>query len=62
MSDSGAQVGVAALTVNYIVDQGVGIEKPEASQLFSYCQITFTVGRFVAHSQNISHRNTERLT
>ncbi|KAI0093231.1 MFS general substrate transporter [Irpex rosettiformis] len=43
----GAQVGVAALTVNYIVDQNVGIDKPLASQLFSYCQITFTVGRFV---------------
>ncbi|KAI0344691.1 MFS general substrate transporter [Trametopsis cervina] len=44
---TGAQVGVAALAVNYIVDQNVGIQKPEASQLFSYCQITFTVGRFV---------------
>jgi len=43
----GAQVGVAALAVNYIVDQNVGIQKSEASQLFSYCQITFTVGRFL---------------
>lgn len=43
----GAQVGVAALAVNYMVDQNIGIEKPLASQLFSYCQITFTVGRFV---------------
>ncbi|KIP05097.1 hypothetical protein PHLGIDRAFT_129093 [Phlebiopsis gigantea 11061_1 CR5-6] len=43
----GAQVGVAAFTVNYIVDQNIGIAKPEASQLFSYCQITFTVGRFI---------------
>ena len=44
---SGAQVGVAAFTVNYIVDQNIGISKSEASQLFSYCQITFTVGRYV---------------
>ncbi|OSX66289.1 hypothetical protein POSPLADRAFT_1064677 [Postia placenta MAD-698-R-SB12] len=43
----GAQVGVAAMAVNFFVGQNVGISKPEASQLFSYCQITFTVGRFV---------------
>ncbi|KAM5532845.1 hypothetical protein V8D89_013486 [Ganoderma adspersum] len=43
----GAQVAVAALAVNYLSEQGVGIDKPFASQLFSYCQITFTVGRFV---------------
>ncbi|PSR79657.1 hypothetical protein PHLCEN_2v6958 [Hermanssonia centrifuga] len=44
---TGAQVGVASLTVNYIVDQNIGINKSQASQLFSYCQITFTVGRFI---------------
>lgn len=43
----GAQVAVAALAVNYLSEQGIGIDKPFASQLFSYCQITFTVGRFV---------------
>ncbi|TFK93733.1 MFS general substrate transporter [Polyporus arcularius HHB13444] len=43
----GAQVAVAALAVNYLTEQGIGIEKPFASQLFSFCQITFTVGRFV---------------
>ncbi|KAJ3520104.1 hypothetical protein NM688_g9209 [Phlebia brevispora] len=43
----GAQVGVAALAVNYIVDQNIGISESRASQLFSYCQITFTVGRFI---------------
>lgn len=45
---SGAQVAVASFTVNYIVDQNIGINKSHASQLFSYCQITFTVGRFVS--------------
>lgn len=43
----GAQVGVAAFAVNYFEDQGVGISAPRASDLFSFCQITFTVGRFV---------------
>ncbi|KAL4080335.1 major facilitator superfamily domain-containing protein [Scleroderma yunnanense] len=43
----GAQVGVASFTVNYLVDQGVGISQSTASNLFSFCQITFTVGRFV---------------
>ena len=41
----GAQVAVAALAVNFLTEQGVGIDKPFASQLLSYCQITFTVGR-----------------
>ncbi len=41
----GAQVAVASLAVNFLSEQGVGIDKPLASQLFSYCQITFTVGR-----------------
>ncbi|OCH95138.1 MFS general substrate transporter [Obba rivulosa] len=43
----GAQVGVAALAVNYLVEQNVGFDKSFASQMFSYCQITFAVGRFV---------------
>jgi FHS family L-fucose permease-like MFS transporter len=43
----GAQVGVASLVVNFLESQGVGIDAPNASQLFSFCQITFTVGRFV---------------
>ena len=42
---SGAQVGVASLAVNFLVAQGVGIDASKASQLFSFCQITFTVGR-----------------
>lgn len=41
----GAQVAVAALAVNYLSEHGIGISKSFASQLFSYCQITFTVGR-----------------
>ncbi|KJA27669.1 hypothetical protein HYPSUDRAFT_178728 [Hypholoma sublateritium FD-334 SS-4] len=43
----GAQVGVAALAVNYINEQGIGISESRASQLFSFCQMTFTFGRFV---------------
>ena len=43
---SGAQVGVASLTVNFLVAQGVGIDASKASQLFSFCQITFTFGRY----------------
>jgi len=43
----GAQVGVAALAVNYINEQGIGINESRASQLFSFCQMTFTFGRFV---------------
>lgn len=43
----GAQVGVASFAVNYLVDQGLGIDQAAASNLFSFCQITFTVGRFI---------------
>ncbi|KAF8842984.1 MFS general substrate transporter [Paxillus ammoniavirescens] len=43
----GAQVAVASFAVNFFEDQGVGIAPPKASQLFSFCQITFTIGRFV---------------
>ncbi|KAI0267020.1 MFS general substrate transporter [Gloeopeniophorella convolvens] len=42
----GAQVGVAALVVNYLVDQGVGISHSRASLMFAFCQLTFTGGRF----------------
>ncbi|KAF8556322.1 MFS general substrate transporter [Imleria badia] len=43
----GAQIGVAAFAVNFFVDQGVGIDQSKASDLFSFCQITFTFGRFL---------------
>ncbi|KIJ18639.1 hypothetical protein PAXINDRAFT_110150 [Paxillus involutus ATCC 200175] len=43
----GAQVTVASFAVNFFVDQGVGIDASKASQLFSFCQVTFTIGRFV---------------
>ncbi|KIK28006.1 hypothetical protein PISMIDRAFT_91885, partial [Pisolithus microcarpus 441] len=46
-ANSYISVGVAAFAVNYFEDQGVGISAPRASDLFSFCQITFTVGRFV---------------
>lgn len=42
----GAQVGVASFTVNYLVDQGVGITHSRASLMFAFCQLTFTGGRF----------------
>ena len=45
---SGAQVGVASLAVNFMVAQNIGITASKASQLFSFCQITFTVGRYEA--------------
>ncbi|KAJ3511227.1 hypothetical protein NLJ89_g4230 [Agrocybe chaxingu] len=44
--EAGAQVGVASLAVNFMVEQGVGINASRASQLFSFCQMTFTAGRF----------------
>lgn len=46
----GAQVAVASFVVNYLTDplQGSSYDDATASQLFSYCQITFTVGRFVS--------------
>jgi fucose permease len=40
-------VGVAAFTVNYLVDQGVGISHSRASLMFAFCQLTFTGGRFI---------------
>ncbi|KIY65836.1 MFS general substrate transporter [Cylindrobasidium torrendii FP15055 ss-10] len=44
---TGAQVGVASFVVFYLTEQGVGISKSKASNMFSLCQVTFTVGRFV---------------
>ncbi|KZT11004.1 MFS general substrate transporter [Laetiporus sulphureus 93-53] len=44
---TGAQVGVASMATNFFEDQGLGISSSLASQMYSYCQITFTVGRFV---------------
>ena len=44
---SGAQVCVASFTVNYLVDQGVGISHSHASLMFAFCQLTFTGGRFI---------------
>jgi FHS family L-fucose permease-like MFS transporter len=43
----GAQVTIASFAVNFLVDQGIGIDQSKASELFSLCQVTFTVGRFV---------------
>jgi FHS family L-fucose permease-like MFS transporter len=42
----GAQVGVAAFVVNYLVDQGEGISHSRASLMFAFCQLTFMGGRF----------------
>ncbi|THH18563.1 hypothetical protein EW146_g2446 [Bondarzewia mesenterica] len=47
MSYTGAQVTVASFVVNYLVDQGVGISHSKASLMFSFCQLTFTGGRFI---------------
>lgn len=43
----GAQVTVASFAVNFLVDQKVGIDQSKASQLLSFCQITFTISRFI---------------
>jgi FHS family L-fucose permease-like MFS transporter len=43
----GAQVTVASFAVNFLVDQKVGIDQSRASQLLSFCQITFTISRFI---------------
>ncbi|KAJ8472319.1 hypothetical protein ONZ45_g16689 [Pleurotus djamor] len=43
----GAQVGVASFVVNFLSDHGLGISPSKASTMFSLCQVTFTVGRFV---------------
>ncbi|KAA1475147.1 MFS general substrate transporter [Dentipellis sp. KUC8613] len=45
MTYVGAQVGVAAFVVNFLVDKGINHSR--ASLMFSFCQLTFTGGRFV---------------
>ena len=40
-------MGVASFTVNYLVDQDVGISHSHASLMFAFCQLTFTGGRFI---------------
>ncbi|MBG6235896.1 FHS family L-fucose permease-like MFS transporter [Pedobacter sp. CAN_A7] len=42
-----AQVGVAALFINYCTDNGVGISNAKAATLLSVALILFTAGRFV---------------
>src|SRR5216683_2074997 len=42
----GAQVGVVAFMVNYLVDQGTGTSHLHASLMFAFCQLTFTGGCF----------------
>ncbi|KAG0706071.1 major facilitator superfamily domain-containing protein [Suillus ampliporus] len=44
---AGAQISVASFAVNFLVDQRVGIDQSKASQLLSFCQITFTISRFI---------------
>lgn len=44
---SGAQVAVASLVVNFLTEQGLGLSQSTASLMFSFCQLTFTVGRYV---------------
>lgn len=41
----GAQVGVASLAVIYLEESGINSSK--ASLMFSFCQITFTIARFI---------------
>lgn len=44
----GAQVGVAAFVVNFLTEEpGLNISQSKASTMFSLCQVTFTVGRFI---------------
>ncbi|KAI0317204.1 MFS general substrate transporter [Amylostereum chailletii] len=43
----GAQVAVAAFVVNFLTEQGLDIDHSKASLMFSFCQLTFTGGRFV---------------
>ncbi|KAH8119022.1 MFS general substrate transporter [Phellopilus nigrolimitatus] len=44
---TGAQVTVASFVVNFLSEEGIGISQSRASTLFSLCQVTFTIGRFV---------------
>lgn len=41
-----AQVGIAALFINYCTEKGLGISNEEASYLLSISLVLFTVGRF----------------
>ncbi|EIM83077.1 MFS general substrate transporter [Stereum hirsutum FP-91666 SS1] len=47
MAYVGAQVAVASMVVNFLTEQGLGLSQSTASLMFSFCQLTFTVGRFV---------------
>ena len=38
---------MASFVVNFLTEEGLGISKAKASNMFSICQATFTVGRFV---------------
>ncbi|EGN91860.1 hypothetical protein SERLA73DRAFT_191926 [Serpula lacrymans var. lacrymans S7.3] len=46
-SYTGAQVTIASFAVFFLTEQGIGISQSRASTLFSLCQITFTIGRFI---------------
>jgi FHS family L-fucose permease-like MFS transporter len=41
-----AQVGIAALFINYCTEKGLGIDNEKAAYLFSNSLILFTIGRF----------------
>ena len=41
-----AQVGVAALFINYCTEAGAGINTPDAAYLLSIAMLLFTIGRF----------------
>lgn len=46
--NSGAQVTVASFVVNFLTEEpGLSISQSKASTMFSLCQVTFTIGRFV---------------
>jgi FHS family L-fucose permease-like MFS transporter len=45
-----AQVGIAALFINYCTEIGVGIDNAKGAKLLSVALILFTVGRFVGTS------------
>ncbi|THH07824.1 hypothetical protein EW145_g3114 [Phellinidium pouzarii] len=47
MSYTGAQVTVASFVINFLTEQGIGISQSKASTMFSLCQVTFTIGRFI---------------
>ena len=51
-------MGVAALVVNFLTEQGLGISKSRASEMFSLCQATFTIGRYALCSY-LSRRSVD---